>query len=170
MLTLHSRDLPFKKPSELSDIFTSFRKTVEPLRGAPRKQLPKPDKLPPLPDFVPTQATPFSVPNSLDETISALWRPLREDMGFSDMPTMPAGVQSAHPFIGAYTVPRHQSAVPPSHNLSSDRDSFVHLRHLLTFSRRLRGRSRESATPYRVRSNDFLQRHAERSAWLRFQY
>lgn len=84
----------------MSDVFTSFRKTVEPLREAPRRQLSRPTKLPPLPDFIPPQAAPFKIPNNLDDTISALWKPLREDMEFSDMPTMPEGVESAHPFIG----------------------------------------------------------------------
>ncbi|KAK5175090.1 uncharacterized protein LTR77_000227 [Saxophila tyrrhenica] len=94
------RDLPFQDPADLSDVFTQFRKTVEPLREAPRKQLPKPDCLPPLPDHIPPQHGPFSIPNSLDATISALHKPLPADGGFSDMPSMPKDVQSAHPFNG----------------------------------------------------------------------
>jgi deoxyribodipyrimidine photo-lyase len=97
---IDDRDLPFDKPEDLSDVFTTFRKTVEPLRDAPRKQLPKPEQLPPLPGVIPSQAKPFSIPDSLDSTISALLKPLPANAGFSDMPTMPDGVQSAHPFTG----------------------------------------------------------------------
>ena len=95
-----SRDLPFQDPRDLSDVFTSFRKAVEPLRSAPRKRLPKPDKLPPLPDFIPAQVEPFKIPTNLEDTITALWRPLREDMEFEGMPSMPSNVESAHPFLG----------------------------------------------------------------------
>ncbi|EMC94513.1 hypothetical protein BAUCODRAFT_53277, partial [Baudoinia panamericana UAMH 10762] len=94
------RDLPFQDARELSDVFTSFRKTVEPLREAPRKELPRPEKLPPLPDFVPPQAPPFTIPDSLDGTIAALFEPLDENLEITDMPTMPPGTQSAHPFVG----------------------------------------------------------------------
>lgn len=100
MLTLCSRDLPFQDIRELSDVFTTFRKTVEPLRAVPRPQLARPDKLPPLPDMIPSQAAPFKIPESLDETVAALWTPLPENMEFSDMPKMPPGTQSAHPFHG----------------------------------------------------------------------
>lgn len=94
------RDLPFKQPSDLSDVFTQFRKTVEPLREAPRRQLPKPNALLPLPDHIPAQHGPFSIPDSFDRTVSALLKPLPEDGEFSDMPSMPPGVESAHPFKG----------------------------------------------------------------------
>ncbi|KAK5128990.1 hypothetical protein LTR85_000323 [Meristemomyces frigidus] len=97
---IDDRDLPFKHPTQLSDVFTSFRKTVEPLRAAPRKQLPRPEKLPPLPEYIPPQAAPFCIPDSLEGTIEALWKPLNEDHGIPNMPRMPSGVQSAHPFVG----------------------------------------------------------------------
>jgi deoxyribodipyrimidine photo-lyase len=97
---IDDRDLPFDKPEDLSDVFTTFRKTVEPLRDAPRKQVPKPDQLPPLPGGIPSQAKPFRIPDSLDGTMSALLKPLPANAGLSDMPTMPDGVQSAHPFTG----------------------------------------------------------------------
>jgi len=100
MLIDASDDLPFKHPKELSDVFTSFRKTVEPLRAVPRRELPKPESLPPLPDPVPAQAAPFAMPDSLQGVIDGLWKPIREDMEFDDMPTMPSGVESAHPFEG----------------------------------------------------------------------
>ena len=67
---------------------------------APRKELPRPDTLPPFPDYIPPQAAPFKIPDSLDGTLSALWKPVREDMEFSHMPSMPSGAGSAHPFEG----------------------------------------------------------------------
>lgn len=94
------RDLPFQNPRDLSDVFTNFRKTVEPLREAPRKELPKPKSLPPLPVNIPPQTEPFSIPKNLEDTVTALHKPLPEDGEFSDMPKMPSGVQSAHPFAG----------------------------------------------------------------------
>ena len=99
VLIFYSRDLP-KDPRQLSDVFTAFRKTVEPLRAAPRKELPAPAKLPPLPDFIPSQAPPFSIPNSLETLIGALHKPLDDNNGVPDMPIMPQGVKSAHPFLG----------------------------------------------------------------------
>lgn len=92
--------MPFDNPRELSDVFTNFRKTVEPLREAPRKELPKPEKLPALPDYIPTQAAPFKIPDSLDGVIKALWKPLDEDLDMPNMPKMPPDAQSAHPFGG----------------------------------------------------------------------
>src|ERR1700753_2238286 len=100
MLTNVSSDLPFQDPSELHDIFTTFRKPVEPLREAPRKALPRPSKLLPLPSEVPTQAAPFQIPQNLEDTIAALWKPIPENMEVSNMPSMPSGVESAHPFLG----------------------------------------------------------------------
>ena len=99
ILTSYSRDLP-KDPRQLSDVFTAFRKTVEPLRDAPRKELPAPAKLSPLPDFIPFQAPPFTIPNTLESLIGALHKPLDDNNGVPDMPTMPSGVKSAHPFLG----------------------------------------------------------------------
>lgn len=93
-------DLPFKDIKQLSDVFTNFRKTVEPLRDAPRRHLPKPEKLPPLPEYIPAQAAPFRIPDSLDGTIEALYKPLHKDLEIPRMPSMPPGVQTAHPFLG----------------------------------------------------------------------
>ncbi|KAI7359570.1 cryptochrome [Hortaea werneckii] len=94
------RDLPFKDIKKLSDVFTEYRKTVEPLREAPRKQLPKPRSLPPMPEHVPQQFEPFKIPDTLEGTIEALHKPLHENLEVSGMPSMPPGVSSAHPFIG----------------------------------------------------------------------
>ena len=101
MLTITpSRDLPFKDPRELSDVFTSFRKTVEPLRDAPRKQLPAPEKLPPLPSHIPAQFEPFSIPDTLEAVKSALTTPLSPNYQLPDMPEFPSDVESAHPYVG----------------------------------------------------------------------
>ncbi|KAI9701116.1 MAG: hypothetical protein M1836_001785 [Candelina mexicana] len=94
------RDLPFNRPQELPDVFTSFRKMVEPLRDAPRRALPKPGKLPPLPTVVPRQPGPFTIPNSLDDTISALLKPLEKGYGLQHPPKWPESAKSAHPFHG----------------------------------------------------------------------
>lgn len=94
------RDLPLKDPRELNDVFTAFRKTVEPLRSAPRQELPKVKQLPPLPDFIPEQAKPFEIPQTLKGTIARLSKPLDKDNHLPGDPTLPNGASSAHPFIG----------------------------------------------------------------------
>ncbi|OQO06870.1 hypothetical protein B0A48_07436 [Cryoendolithus antarcticus] len=93
------RDLPFKNPRDLSDVFTNYRKTIEPLANIPRKELPRPQQLPPLPDFIPSQAAPFEIPESLPALIDALMKPILKDEA-PNMPNMPQGAESAHPFIG----------------------------------------------------------------------
>ncbi|CAK3982881.1 cryptochrome DASH, mitochondrial [Lecanosticta acicola] len=97
------RDLPFKEPRELSDVFTTFRKSVEPLRTAPRKSLPKPESIPPLPDYIAEQSSPFAVPESLDDTIKSLSKPLENDEKIPDPPQWPQAAKSAHPFLGGST-------------------------------------------------------------------
>ena len=81
-------------------MFTSFRKTVEPLRNAPRRALPKPSTLPPLPQFIPAQSAPFVIPTSLKDTISALLKPLDPNFGLVNLPKFPTDVKSAHSFHG----------------------------------------------------------------------
>jgi len=100
MLTCYSRDLPFKEPNELSDVFTSFRKTVEPLREAPRQKLPRPQSLLPLPSYISSQTSPFVIPDTLEATIQALNKNIQLDIPKFDSPTWPDNVKSAHPFIG----------------------------------------------------------------------
>ncbi|KAK5005620.1 hypothetical protein LTR39_005881, partial [Cryomyces antarcticus] len=99
---IDDRDLPFRNPSDLPDIFTSFRKTVEPLREAPRRTLPTPAKgtLPPLPPSVPPQAAPFTIPSTLPEIIEALHKPLDKDLDLEDAPKMPPNTTSVMPFDG----------------------------------------------------------------------
>lgn len=95
------RDIPFKDARELPDVFTSYRKMVEPLRDAPRKALPAPESIPPLPDFIPAQAAPFQIPDTFDATLAALYKPLdRKPIHIGEVPALPDGATSAHPFIG----------------------------------------------------------------------
>ena len=94
------RDIPFRDSRELPDIFTGWRKSVEPLREAPRRVLPPPSKLPPLPPSIPPQPHPFTIPTTLEDTIARLHRPLDPNLGLSNPPTWPAKATSAHPFLG----------------------------------------------------------------------
>ncbi|KAF8919313.1 DNA photolyase, FAD-binding/Cryptochrome, partial [Mucidula mucida] len=90
---IHDDDLPVK-PSQLPDVFTSFRKSVEPLRDHVRQPLSLPPsvRLPPLPDSIPGPVAPFTIPDSLPELITALQKPL--------LPVNPVPGHTAHPFTG----------------------------------------------------------------------
>lgn len=97
-------DIPFGSATHLPDVFTEYRKMVEPLRQAPRKVLPAPQKLLPPPENIPPQTSPFEIPSTLDTLIQALHKPLDPFLGLQSPPQMPPdGVQSAHPFIGGST-------------------------------------------------------------------
>ncbi|PSR90753.1 DASH family cryptochrome [Coniella lustricola] len=91
--------------NEIPDIFTTYRKSVEPLRARPRSVLPKPeqDELPPYPsnDQIPPQHGPFDMPAEYDAIESALLVPLRDFM--PDLPAFPEGAESAHPYSGGET-------------------------------------------------------------------
>ncbi|KIX10329.1 uncharacterized protein Z518_01411 [Rhinocladiella mackenziei CBS 650.93] len=97
---IDDRDLPFDKPTDLPDVFTSYRKSVEPLRDAPRKTVPTPSSLPSIPTFIPSQSQPFSVPDTYEKLESCLTKPLRDSPSLDDPPSFPPGVQTAHPFPG----------------------------------------------------------------------
>ena len=101
--SIRSDEVPLQNISDLPDIFTTFRKSVEPLRERPRKQLPKPASLPPLPSKIPPCSTPFAIPNTLQELVSALLKPLKPSLGLEDPPRWPEGTKSAHPFCGGET-------------------------------------------------------------------
>ena len=97
---IDDRDIPFDNPRKYPDVFTAYRKSVEPLRDAPRKVLNMPKSLPALPDNVPPQKEPFSIPQSYDELEAALLKPLKAKPLLGNMGSMPKGVKSAHPFDG----------------------------------------------------------------------
>jgi len=102
---IDDRDNGLEKPKDLPDVFTSYRKSQEPLRERPRSALPRPDKakMLPLPEAskVPGQAGPFVEPASLEDLESRLLQPLQEIM--TNPPKNPGDVQSAHPFSGGET-------------------------------------------------------------------
>ncbi|KAF1940668.1 cryptochrome [Clathrospora elynae] len=99
---IDDRDLPYKHISELSGVYTTYRKGLEPLRDRPRACLPTPTHLPPLPPHIPPQEQPFSIPSSLDELKKVLITPLEKDPTYTltEPPKWPTDVQSAHPFSG----------------------------------------------------------------------
>ncbi|RDW80142.1 hypothetical protein BP6252_04780 [Coleophoma cylindrospora] len=102
---IDDRDVPFSKPSELSDIFTTYRKMVEPLRDAPRPCLPtiQKDSLPPYPASIPTQHAPFSMPDDYDGLLGALQAPLSKRPIIKNPPQQISDTESAHPFQGGET-------------------------------------------------------------------
>ncbi|KAJ4331315.1 hypothetical protein N0V87_009264 [Didymella glomerata] len=103
---IDNRDLPFDDISQLPNIYTSFRKSVEPLRNQPRDILPAPTQLPPLPPDVPPQASPFKIPGNFDDLWKVLRAPFDKDpaFGLEHPPQWPGGdVKSAHPFSGGET-------------------------------------------------------------------
>ncbi|KAH9224957.1 DNA photolyase, FAD-binding/Cryptochrome [Leptodontidium sp. 2 PMI_412] len=101
---IDDRDLPLTNIDELSDIFTSYRKTVEPLRDHPREVLLTPTKgsLPPFPPkaSIPDQRSPFTIPDTLDNLQSSLLKPLSAHNLVTNPPSYPPSTKSAHPFLG----------------------------------------------------------------------
>ncbi|ETI23118.1 hypothetical protein G647_04915 [Cladophialophora carrionii CBS 160.54] len=98
---IDDRDLPFDKPTDLPDVFTSYRKSVEPLRDAPRKTVPRPPSLPPMPSPIPAKTEPFSIPDTCEGLESALMRPLKDSPPLPKPPSFPSsGVKTAHPYRG----------------------------------------------------------------------
>jgi len=97
---IDDRDIPFDNPRKYPDVFTSYRKSVEPLRDAPRKVLSKPKSLPPLPDPLPPQKEPFSIPDQYDDFETALLKPLEAKPLLQDIAPFPKGTKSASPFKG----------------------------------------------------------------------
>lgn len=99
------RDLPFDNISKLPNVYTTFRKGLEPLRDRPRSTLDAPTQLPPLPSEIPPQKEPFTTPTSLKDLYKALLTPLEKDPSYTlrEPPKWPTDVQSAHPFSGGET-------------------------------------------------------------------
>ncbi|KAF7557043.1 hypothetical protein G7046_g6134 [Stylonectria norvegica] len=102
---IDDRDTGLKKAQDLPDVFTSYRKTQEPLRQRPRPSLPRPesDKLPPLPEpaWLPPQDQPFVMPDKYQEIEDRLLQPLENIM--ANPPAFPPKAKSAHPFKGGET-------------------------------------------------------------------
>ncbi|KAF2708411.1 cryptochrome DASH [Pleomassaria siparia CBS 279.74] len=99
---IDDRDLPFHHISDLPNIYTAFRKSVEPLRSRPRQTLSAPTTLPPLPPDIPPQKTPFEIPSSLEGLQKSLHAPFEKDptFGLQSPPRMPPDTQNAYPFGG----------------------------------------------------------------------
>ncbi|KAI1654658.1 cryptochrome [Daldinia decipiens] len=98
---IDDRDVKLEK-DDLPDVFTTYRKMMEPLREKPRATLstPQKDTLPKSVEksLIPTQESPFEIPSSYDEFEEALLRPVRGTL--SNSPPFPEGAKSAHPFRG----------------------------------------------------------------------
>ncbi|KAI0007022.1 putative cryptochrome [Xylariaceae sp. FL0662B] len=96
------RDLKIETAQDLPDVFTTYRKMMEPLREKPRATLPTPSKgaLPkPIEESdIPSQEEPFEIPSSCEDFTEAFVRPLKEDL--VKTPLFPEGAKSAHPFKG----------------------------------------------------------------------
>ncbi|KAI1101199.1 cryptochrome [Jackrogersella minutella] len=99
---IDDRDLDLGKPQDLPDVFTTYRKMMEPLREKPRAVLPTPSKGK-LPDpiekaEIPSQEPIFEIPSSYENFEAALLRPINGVL--SDISPYPEGATSAHPFHG----------------------------------------------------------------------
>ncbi|ROW10456.1 hypothetical protein VMCG_01849 [Cytospora schulzeri] len=90
---------------EIPDVFTTYRKSIEPLRSRPRDTLPRPEKgkLPPMVEVsrIPPQHDPFTMPMKYKELEESLLSPVREFL--PSISSHPDGVKSAHPFQGGET-------------------------------------------------------------------
>jgi deoxyribodipyrimidine photo-lyase len=99
-----SRDLPFSQIEKLPDIYTTFRKSVEPLRSRPRKTLPKPPTLPPFPsaECTPSDSPVFTFPTTQKAFVDAVLKPLLDNPDVPCPPWPPSTDESAsaHPFSG----------------------------------------------------------------------
>ncbi|KAG8415359.1 hypothetical protein J3458_009214 [Metarhizium acridum] len=99
------RDTGLESPADLPDVFTTYRKSQEPLREKPRKGLPRPAKssLPAFPEeeSIPAQAHPFVSPVSLEDLQKRLVKPLEHIM--DNPPKRPEDATDGHPFTGGET-------------------------------------------------------------------
>lgn len=106
LIKLPSRDLPFSKPQDAPDVFTTYRMKVEPLRDAPRPVLPTSTKGS-LPEFpadadIPAQHYPFRIPDTPEALLEALMKPLAAPL-IPVPPECPDHYPNAHPFLGGET-------------------------------------------------------------------
>lgn len=102
--TNFSRDIGFKSADELPDVFTTYRKSQEPLRSKPRPSLPALES--PLPSFpssqkIPSQEAPFEIPNTLADLERRLLEPLTATL--QNPPAAPEDAKTVHPFTGGET-------------------------------------------------------------------
>ena len=97
---IDDRDVPFSDPQKYPDVFTAYRKAVEPLRDAPRKTLPTPNSLPALPKSYPPQKQPFEIPEFYDVVLEALQKPLKAKPMLDEPMRWPSGAQASYPFDG----------------------------------------------------------------------
>ncbi|KAK0628217.1 DASH family cryptochrome [Bombardia bombarda] len=102
---IDDRDVGLKSHKDVPDVFTDYRKSKEPLRELPRAVLPTPEKgsLPPFPDnsVIPGQSPPFVIPETRQELIEALVKPVKNFL--EALPEFPERATSAHPFEGGET-------------------------------------------------------------------
>ncbi|KAK4136910.1 cryptochrome [Trichocladium antarcticum] len=102
---IDDRDIGLDSLGGLLDVFTTYRKSQEPLREKPRAVLPTPAKgsLPPLPDLSTNlgPTPPLCIPGSAQELIDALVKPVKDFL--PDLPDFPGEAESAHPFNGGET-------------------------------------------------------------------
>ncbi|KAH8907881.1 cryptochrome [Coniochaeta sp. PMI_546] len=107
---IDDRDLNFSTPEELPTIFTTYLRSVEPLREKPRSVLPTPAKssLPSFPDIstIAPQATPFVIPDKYEDLEEVLVRPVKMFLG--NIPSFPKEAKSAHPFKGGEEAARER--------------------------------------------------------------
>lgn len=101
--TIHnSRDSKLDSPQDLPDIYTTYRKLMEPLREKPRPVLPTPEQgsLPsPIAESdILDETDPFEIPSLCEKLEEALLEPLK--IGLPDISPFPEGAMSAHPFTG----------------------------------------------------------------------
>ncbi|CAJ2503850.1 Uu.00g112440.m01.CDS01 [Anthostomella pinea] len=98
---IDDRDLKLETSQDLPDVFTTYRKMMEPLRERPRATVPTPSEgaLPKALEAseIPSQAEPFEIPSSLDSFEGALLRPVADALPKA---VMVDDVKSAHPFRG----------------------------------------------------------------------
>ncbi|KAK3395591.1 cryptochrome [Sordaria brevicollis] len=102
---INDRDTGITDLNDLPDVFTTYRKQIEPLREKARSALPVPAKgaLPAYPDpgMIPSQHSPFRIPDTCEALVEAVVKPVKNFM--KDRPDFPEKAESSHPFRGGET-------------------------------------------------------------------
>lgn len=105
MLIEQSRETGLDNPKDLPDVFTTYRKSQEPLKDRPQPALPRPQpgSLPTFPQssWIATQDSPFIVPDTYKEFEDGLLKPIKDVL--SNPPSYPKDAENAHPFKGGET-------------------------------------------------------------------